>query len=60
MYISALGLHADMFWIRDHPFKTSACSRGGGAEIYIQSAPNNSNETYTLMCLGRTGRFGQH
>ena len=29
-------------------------------EIYIQSAPNNSNETHTLMCLGRTGRFGQH
>ena len=29
-------------------------------EIYIQSAPNNSNETYTLMCLGRTGHFGQH
>ena len=29
-------------------------------EIYIQSAPNNSNETYTFMCLGRTGRFGQH
>ena len=22
------------------------------AEIYIQSAPNNSNETYILMCLG--------
>ena len=28
-------------------------------EIYIQSAPNNSNETYTFMCLGRPGRFGQ-
>ena len=24
-------------------------------EIYIQSAPNNSNETYTFMCLGRAG-----
>ena len=21
-------------------------------EIYIESAPNNSNETYTFMCLG--------
>ena len=21
--------------------------------------PNNSNETYTFMCLGRVGRFGQ-
>ena len=29
-------------------------------EIYIQSAPNNSNETHTFMCLGRSGRFGQH
>ena len=28
-------------------------------EIYIQSAPNNSNETYTFMDLGRAGRFGQ-
>ena len=28
-------------------------------EIYIQSAPNNSNETYTFMCLGRAGCFGQ-
>ena len=28
-------------------------------EIYIQSAPNNSNETYTPMGLGRAGRFGQ-
>ena len=27
--------------------------------IYIQSAPNNSNGTYTFMCLGRAGRFGQ-
>ena len=29
------------------------------AEIYIQSAPNNSNETYISMALGRAGRFGQ-
>ena len=29
-------------------------------EIYIQSAPNNSNETYTFMCLGRAGHFGQY
>ena len=28
-------------------------------EIYIQSAPNNSNENYTFMGLGRAGRFGQ-
>ena len=28
-------------------------------EIYIYGAPNNSNETYTFMCLGRGGRFGQ-
>ena len=28
-------------------------------EIYIQSAPNNSNEAYTFMGLGRAGRFGQ-
>ena len=27
-------------------------------EIYIESAPNNSNETYTFMCWGRVGRFG--
>ena len=26
---------------------------------YIQSAPNNSNEIYTSMCLSRAGRFGQ-
>ena len=25
------------------------------SEIYIWSAPNNSNETYTFMCLGRAG-----
>ena len=29
-------------------------------EIYIQSAPNNSNETLTFMYLGRVGLFGQH
>ena len=29
------------------------------SEIYIQSPPNNSNETYTFMGLGRAGRFGQ-
>ena len=29
------------------------------AEIYTQSAPNNSNDTYTFMGLGRAGRFGQ-
>ena len=29
------------------------------AEIYIKSAPNNSNGTYTFMCLGRAGHFGQ-
>ena len=27
---------------------------------YIPSTPNNSNETYTFMCPGRAGRFGQH
>ena len=27
-------------------------------EIYIQSATNISNETYTFMCVGRAGRFG--
>ena len=29
-------------------------------KLYIPSTPNNSNETHTLMCLGRTGRFWQH
>ena len=29
-------------------------------KLYIPSTPNNSNETHTFMCLGRTGRFGQH
>ena len=28
-------------------------------KLYIPSTPNNSNETHTSMCLGRTGRFGQ-
>ena len=28
------------------------------SKIYIQSAPNNLNETHTFMCLGRAGRFG--
>ena len=28
-------------------------------KLYIPSTPNNSNETNTFMCLGRTGRFGQ-
>ena len=27
-------------------------------EIYIYSAPNNSNETYTFMHLGRVGHCG--
>ena len=31
----------------------------GSAEIYIQSAPNNSNESYTFIGLGRGGRFGR-
>ena len=31
---------------------------GLGPEIYIYSAPNKSNETYTFMCLGRAGRLG--
>ena len=25
-----------------------------------ESAPNNSNETHTFMCLGRASHFGQH
>ena len=29
------------------------------SEIYIQIAPNNSNETCTFMCLGRAGCFRQ-
>ena len=32
----------------------------GTPEMYIQSAPNNSNETHAFMGLGRVGRFGQH
>ena len=28
-------------------------------EIYIQSAPNNSNESYISIGLGRGGSFGQ-
>ena len=30
------------------------------AEIYIQSAPNNSNDSHSFMCLGSSGCFGQH
>ena len=26
------------------------------SEMYIQSAPNNSNETHTFMCLDRFGQ----
>ena len=37
-----------------------ACFSKNHAEIYRQSAPNNSNETDTFMGLGRAGRFGQH
>ena len=32
---------------------------GEWTKLYIPSTPNNSNETHTFMCLGRTGRFGQ-
>ena len=32
----------------------------GHLNIKPESAPNNSNETYTFMCLGRAGRFCQH
>ena len=28
-------------------------------KLYIPSTPNDSNETHTFMCQGRTGRFGQ-
>ena len=28
------------------------------SEIYIQSAPNNSNETYTLMSWAELAAFG--
>ena len=30
------------------------------SKLYTPSTPNNSNETHNFMCLGRTGRFGQH
>ena len=33
---------------------------GVKSEIYVQSAPNNSNDTHTFMCLDKVGRFGQH
>ena len=38
---------------------------GGGAVVICPPPdrdihPNNSNETHTFMCLGRTGHFGQH
>ena len=29
-------------------------------DIYIYSAPNNSNETNTFISLGRAGHFGQY
>ena len=29
------------------------------SKVYIPSTPNNSYETHTFICLGRTGRFGQ-
>ena len=29
------------------------------AKLSTPSTPNNSNETYTFMGLGRAGRFGQ-
>ena len=36
---------------------TSAC-KPFCRDIHIQSAPNNSNETYTFMCLGRAAVLG--
>ena len=29
------------------------------SKLYIPSTPNNSIETHSFMCLGRTGCFGQ-
>ena len=29
-------MFASLYWIRDHPFKTSACFRGGG----VKNLPN--------------------
>ena len=29
-------------------------------EIIALFLPFNQNETYTFMCMGRAGRFGQH
>ena len=47
---------ANQVWMQQDAIKDSFIL---SAKIYIQSAPNKSNETYTFMCLGRAGRFGQ-
>ena len=42
-------------WKENHATKVTKIPK-----LYIPSTPNNSNGTHTFMCLGRTGRFGQH
>ena len=44
--------------IQTHLLLVSYCF-SSHSEIYIYSALNNSNESYTFMCLGRAGRFWQ-
>ena len=52
---------SSFFLSQDLNYSAAYCNRRGGmAKLYIPSTLNNSNETHTFMCLGRTGRFGQH
>ena len=50
---------SELLWSSGYDACLSHRRLGFDSEIYRQSAPNNSNETYTFMGLGRVGRFGQ-
>ena len=47
------------FWPLDFVLNNIPVLRSLSPMLYIPSTPNNSNETHTFMCLGRTGCFGQ-
>ena len=57
--IGTLGYDKDTLRNQVKEMQTQADNFKVRSEIYTESAPNNSNETYIFMCLGRASHFGQ-
>ena len=59
MKVSKIGILAIKGQIRSKPAIVPYASVGPEFRgIHIKGAPNNSNETYTFMCLGSVDRSG--